>query len=594
MRQGGLGIAGFGTAALLVVLVWRSTLAGGDPTADTSACSIAAGHDAQNNTVTCNFGLTQEQLRQITTAAVDGATEPLLKEFKEVSKQLGVTEEAAKTLLKIVGEQTDVPDERLAEVLTRVANDYSRLKAQTSGLSPDNPIARTLVTEAKAEIDAGHLEHAHELLHQATQAQIAAAQEASKLLEQAQASRDAQMLGAANSTAAEGDVALTESHYLQAALLFGQAASYVPTGHPDERSGFLERQGYALGRQGDERGDNAALSSAIEVYRAALKERPRDRVPFDWARTQSLLGDTLGQLGYRETGTAKLEAAVFSLEEALKEQDRAQVPLDWALTQFHLGNVLRILGERQGKSTQFERAVIAFRAALLEQTQERVPLVWARTETALGLTLLDLGSGNGDTTNFEQAIIAFNEALKQQTFQREPSAWAETQNGLGSALYRLGGGDNYDDARLEAAADALRAATQGWTREKAPLNWAAVQVNLGNVLSVIGSRDADTLKLEEAIDAYGKALEEITRERSPVDWAKAYGNQGVAKKSLADLRNDVGLAEAAYLQIDAALAVTTITSDTNFDAKYYFEQSNDAKLLYYKLRSSSPQRLISR
>ena len=40
-------------------------------------------------------------------------------------------------------------------------------------------------------------------LHEATQAQIAAAQEARKLREQAQAAEDVQMLGAAGSTAAE-------------------------------------------------------------------------------------------------------------------------------------------------------------------------------------------------------------------------------------------------------------------------------------------------------------------------------------------------------------------------------------------------------
>src|SRR5271166_3804911 len=65
-----------------------------------------------------------------------------------------------------------------------------------------------------------HFERAHELLRQATQAQIAAAQEARKLNEQAQAAEDAQMLGAAGSTAAEGDVALTERRYLEAADLF--------------------------------------------------------------------------------------------------------------------------------------------------------------------------------------------------------------------------------------------------------------------------------------------------------------------------------------------------------------------------------------
>ena len=64
------------------------------------------------------------------------------------------------------------------------------------------------------------------------------------------------MLGAAQSTAAEGNIALTEGHYAHAAELFGQAAGYVPLAHPDERLSCLDRQAEALLRQGDERGDN--------------------------------------------------------------------------------------------------------------------------------------------------------------------------------------------------------------------------------------------------------------------------------------------------------------------------------------------------
>jgi hypothetical protein len=79
-------------------------------------------------------------------------------------------------------------------------------------------------------------------LREATQAQIAAAQEARKLKEQAQAAEDAQMLGAASSTAAEGGVALTERRYLEAAELFGQAADYVPNEHASERGKYLRRQ----------------------------------------------------------------------------------------------------------------------------------------------------------------------------------------------------------------------------------------------------------------------------------------------------------------------------------------------------------------
>src|SRR4029077_13058473 len=124
-----------------------------------------------------------------------------------------------------------------------------------------------------------------------------AAQQAYQIQDQARAAGDAQMLGAAQSTAAEADVAMTERRYLEAAELFGQAANYVPSGHASEKGGYLLRQGDALYQQGDQRGDNDALRSSIDVYRAALQEQTRELVPLAWATTQVNLGAALARLG---------------------------------------------------------------------------------------------------------------------------------------------------------------------------------------------------------------------------------------------------------------------------------------------------------
>jgi hypothetical protein len=125
-------------------------------------CAVTTGGGtASNNSVTCNFGLTPEQLREVSKAAVEDATAPLIDRIASISKTLGVTEQAAKTLLRIIGEQPDVPDERLGEVLTKVATDYKRLQAQVAALNPDNPAARDLIEHAKSEIAAGHFGTAH-------------------------------------------------------------------------------------------------------------------------------------------------------------------------------------------------------------------------------------------------------------------------------------------------------------------------------------------------------------------------------------------------------------------------------------------------
>jgi len=89
---------------------------------------------------------------------------------------------------------------------------------------------------------------------QAEEAQLAAADQAEKLANQATAAKDAQKLGAASVRAARADVALTQRHYNQAAELFGQAAAYVPSTKSNERNGYLQLQAAAFYCLGDETG----------------------------------------------------------------------------------------------------------------------------------------------------------------------------------------------------------------------------------------------------------------------------------------------------------------------------------------------------
>lgn len=129
MRRQRQEVASRLAAALLALLVAGESAAAVGSSVTATTCAIAAGRDASQNTVTCNYGLTPEQLREVTKAAVEGATAPLTTMVIAVSKKLGISESATRTLLRIVGEQPDVPGERLAEVLTKVATDYVRLRA---------------------------------------------------------------------------------------------------------------------------------------------------------------------------------------------------------------------------------------------------------------------------------------------------------------------------------------------------------------------------------------------------------------------------------------------------------------------------------
>jgi len=535
-------------AVALTLLVLHTAFAADK--AEPGSCNITTGGiGSGGNIVTCNFGMSPDQLKATIEAAVKGG---LIDRIVDISKTLGVTEDAAKNLLRIVGEDANIPEDKLAEALTKVAGDYKRLQVQVAALNPDNPTAKALVEQAKPEIEAGHFQRAHDLLRQATQVQIAAAREARKLREQAQAAEDAQMLGAANSTAAEGDLALTERRYSDAAERFGEAAAYVPKDHASERGGYLRRQGDALSRQGDERGDNAALQMAIKVYGNALSEFPRSQVPLDWATTQNNLGIALKTLGERESGTASLEAAVTAYRAALEERTRERAPLDWAQTQNNLGNALLGLGERESGTASLEAAVTAFRAALEEYTGERAPLDWAMTQNNLGAALLRLGERESGTASLEAAVTACRAALEEQTRERAPLQWAATQNNLGSALRTLGERES-GTASLEAAVTAYRAALEEYTRERVPLDWAGTQNNLGAALTRLGERESGTASLEAAVTAYRAALEERTRERVPLDWAATQNNLGSALKTLGERESGTASLEAAVTAFRAAL-----------------------------------------
>jgi hypothetical protein len=229
---------------ILIVLIGASPLSAQQraETRGNQSPSLIAGRDA-----IVNYGPAPEQLQELTKAAAAGAVGPLLDKIVDLSSRLGVTLDATLAMLRIIG-QEDVPLDQLRQKLAEVANNYKKFEAQLAALNPQNPLARSLIEQAQAEIKAGNFIKAHQLLSQAKQAQIAAAQQARDLRQKAQLAEDEDFIQASASSAAEGDLAMTELHYLQAAELFNEAAGLVPPGsaYDDKRIGFLQREADAL------------------------------------------------------------------------------------------------------------------------------------------------------------------------------------------------------------------------------------------------------------------------------------------------------------------------------------------------------------
>ncbi|MGA3011085.1 MAG: tetratricopeptide repeat-containing protein [Terracidiphilus sp.] len=273
---------------------------------------------------------------------------------------------------------------------------------------------------------------------------------------------------------------------------------------PDER-GLLERS-YAVAELaiGDQRGDLGALERAAAAYRDALNEFTQERVPLEWARTQSNLGVALFIIGERGSGTERLKAATVAYREALKEWTRERVPLLWATTQNNLGTALVCLGERERSREHLEAAVVAHREALKERPRDRVPVDWAVTQVNLGVALFTIGKSEGGTDRLEASLAATREALKVLTREDTPILWAGAQINLGttlSVMVERGG----DTKQSEAAVAAFREALKECSPNSVSLQWAMAQNNLGTTLEKMG-------KLEEAAESYRSALQVLTPE----------------------------------------------------------------------------------
>ena len=132
-------------------------------------------------------------MQELTKAAAAGAVGPLADKIVDLSNRLGVTQGAALALLRILGEK-DVPLEELPQKLAEIAIQYQQAQAQLSALNPQSPLARDLIERAQVEHEHGNFREEHELLRQATQAQIAAAQQSRALRDRAQLAEDEELI----------------------------------------------------------------------------------------------------------------------------------------------------------------------------------------------------------------------------------------------------------------------------------------------------------------------------------------------------------------------------------------------------------------
>jgi len=477
--------------------------------------------------------------------------------------KLDLNERQIRATVAILGEK-DIPSERLLEKLAEVAEHYKALKRAAESKPGDDPKIASLKMETQKAIEAGDLAKAGALL-----TDVRAEQRRARAEHQRAAERLA--LDEAETSAQQGDLAMTRLRYREAAKHFAEAASLLAIAgpHEEQRIGYLEKEAGALVAEGNNLGNRDALRSAIERYRTFIALQPRDRVPLKWAAAQYYLGRTFAHLGELEGGTAQYDAALAAYGEAQKEFTREGKSLQWATVESSRGYLLGLIGVRERGTARLDEAVAAYSGVLQVLRRERSPRQWASAQHSLGIALTRRGERDRRTHRLEAAVAAFREALEEVAREKEPLTWAGIQNSLGIALDRLWQRDGRA-VRLEDAIAAYHDALKEWTRERVPTRWASAQNGVANALLRLAREESGTARLEEAIATYGEVLQERTRERTPIDWARTSGSQGIALMLLAERTNNPNVADRAVAQIAAALEA--VRGGEHAPREAYFER----------------------
>jgi tetratricopeptide (TPR) repeat protein len=123
---------------------------------------------------------------------------------------------------------------------------------------PQDPIPRQLVERGRKAAKNGRFQEAHDLLGQAEEADIAAANQAMQVASQ-------RLLRAAAARATRGEIAMTELDYLAAAEHFRAAAEIVPSSAVVPWAEYVNRQADALTRSRSHRWTRLLTSCSISA-----------------------------------------------------------------------------------------------------------------------------------------------------------------------------------------------------------------------------------------------------------------------------------------------------------------------------------------
>ena len=136
-------------------------------------------------------------------------------------------------------QEGNVKPEDYDHTLRTIAGRYLNNLKQLSALQADDPAVKGFLQQAKRALEQGQFDEAERLINDAKNTDL----EAAKTLQETANKR---LFAAAAAAAQNGDIQMTQIHYLKAAGYYQEAASLIPDTFSKELADYLNAAGHAL------------------------------------------------------------------------------------------------------------------------------------------------------------------------------------------------------------------------------------------------------------------------------------------------------------------------------------------------------------
>lgn len=278
-------------------------------------------------------------------------------------------------------------------------------------------------------------------------------------------------------------------------------------------------------------------------------------------RAQNMAGEVNGE-AMAALKNGQFEQSITLYDKALAENEMSDVERGKILSA--KANALLELGWATRQEKPLNDAIATFNSALELLTKDSASLEWARANAKLGDVYRSLGYGmynkNEQKTGaqlYAKSISAFQKALTVLNKDDNIEEWAVAQRALGQALtnsdtFLAIAGTPSNASNMSKAIAAFMAASEYYTKERAPADWAGLQFQLGDIYTTLHQRQGGVW-LPKAVNAHKRVLDVLTEEINPSVWAQVHYFIGNGLAELGALDKDPDMLRESILASRTAL-----------------------------------------